>query len=137
MDYYYHELEKLEKELHDVLHEYPLFKEMLDEIFDKDLKEIDELLEKNDEFYLKKAISKLRDLIQYIKRTSESIDDEYQKFDRLARIWEKENVLNVPKERLDQINDKIAHCNRLIGSHDLNDLKEANKLMEEVLKEIK
>ena len=53
MDYYYHELEKLEKELHDVLHEYPLFKEMLDEIFDKDLKEIDELLEKNDEFYLK------------------------------------------------------------------------------------
>ena len=72
-----------------------------------------------------------------IKKTSESIDDEYQKFDRLARIWEKENVLNVPQEKLDQINDKIARCNRLIESHDLNDLKEANKLMEEVLEEIK
>ena len=136
MDYYYKEFEKLQDEFHEVIHHFPLFQEMIDDIFDKDIKEINELLEKNDEFYLKKAISKLEDLIKYIKDTSTSIDSEYQKFDKLAKIWENKTI-NVSSDVLDKLNDKIKRSNSLIQSHNLKDLKEANKLLEEVLKYVK
>ena len=136
MDYYYKEFEKLQDEFHEVIHHFPLFQEMIDDIFDKDIKEINELLEKNDEFYLKKAISKLEDLIKYIKDTSTSIDSEYQKFDKLAKIWESKTI-NVSNDVLDKLNDKIKRSNSLIQSHNLKDLREANKLLEEVLKYVK
>ena len=136
MDYYYKEFEKLQDEFHETLHHFPLFKEMIDDIFDKDIKEINELLEKNDEFYLKKAISKLEDLIKYIKDTSTSIDSEYQKFDKQARIWESKTI-SVSNDILDKLNDKIKRSNLLIQSHDLKDLQYANKLLEEVLRYVK
>ena len=83
MDYYYHEFEKLQEDFHEVMHDYPLFKEDIDKIYDVDIKEINELLEKNDEFYLKKAIRKLEDVIDYVKDTSTNIDKEYDEDDQI------------------------------------------------------
>ena len=137
MDYYYNEFDKLQDEFHEVMHDYPLFQEMIDKIFDKDIKEINELLDKNDEFYLKKAISKLKDIIDYVKKTSKEIDNEYDKFDKLARTWEKIKFVNVEQSFLDNLNSKINKANELIKSHDLKDIIEANNIMEKIIKEVR
>ena len=137
MDYYYHEFEELEKEFHEVMHDYPLFKEDIDRIYDVEIKEINEWLEKNDEFYLKKVNRKLKDLIEYIKNTSTSIDEEYQKFDKLASLWEKSTITSMDEKELDLLNEQINEANKLIKSHELKDIKEANKIMENVLKKAK
>ncbi len=137
MDYYYNEIDKLQDEFHEVMHDYPLFQEMIDKIFDKDIKEINELLDKNDEFYLKKAISKLKDIIDYVKKTSKEIDKEYDKFDKLARTWEKIKFVNVEQSFLDNLNSKINKANELIKSHDLKDIIEANNIMEKIIKEVR
>ena len=137
MNYYQEEFEKLKEEFHDVMHNYPLFQEQIDNIYDKDIKEINELLDKNDEFYLKKANSKLKDLIKYVKNTSENIDVEYQKFDSLAKTWEKLRIVNDDNFFLDKINNQVNKANELIKSHDLNEIREANKIMERLIKEVK
>lgn len=134
MDFYKEKWEKLQEEFHDVMHEYPLFSETIEEIEEHELKEINELLEKHDEFYFKKAISKLEDLISYIKKTSTDIEREYTKFDKLASIWEKITIHTSEKE-LNRINDKVRKANELIKSHRLKDLIEANKIMEALIKE--
>ena len=133
MDYYYKELEKLQEEFHEVIHNYPLFSEDIDEIEKKDIKEINELLDKNDEYYLKSAISKLKDLINYIKTTSESIKKEYDKFDKLANTWEKINIGSVTELELSNINTQVNKANELIKCHNLLDLKEANKIMDNLI----
>ena len=134
MDYYYKVFEKLQEEFHEVMHNFPLFKEDIDEIEDKKIKEINELLDKNDEFYFKKAIDKLKDLIKYIKDTSESISKEYNNFNQLANIWEKTNFTNIDEKTLNKINNDVKKANELIKSHNINDLSEANKIMEELIK---
>ena len=134
MDYYYQEFTKLQKDFHEVLHDYPLFSEMIDDIFEKDIKDINELLEKNDEFYLKKAIDKLKRLIDYIKNTSESIKKQYELFNKGARIWEKIELSDISEKELDNINSKVKKANDLIQSHDIKDLIEANKIMNELNK---
>ena len=137
MDYYYHEFQKLQEEFEQVIHDYPLFSEMIDTIEEKNIKEINELLEKNDEYYLKKAIDELERLIEFIKNTSESIDKEYEKFNKLAKSWEKIEFINESQDYIDKLNNKINKANELINSHDLDDIKEANKIMENILKDIK
>ena len=134
MDYYLQEFEKLQEDFHDTLHDYPLFQEMLDKIFDEDIEEIKDLLDKNDEYYLKEAIRKLERLIDYIKDTSENIKKEYDKFDTLAKKWKTKEFLNVTDKELDIINSKVIKANELIQSHDLCDIKNANKIMEDLLK---
>ncbi len=134
MNYYQEEFKKLEEEFHDTMHNYPLFQEQIDSIYDKDIKEINELLDKNDEFYLKKANSKLKDLIKYIKDTSESIDLEYKKFDKLAKIWDEKTIVTDDNDYLDKINSKVNEANVLIKSHELREIKEANKIMEDLIK---
>ena len=137
MDYYYNEFSKLQEEFHDVMHDYPLFSETIKDIEEKDIKEINELLDKNDEFYLKKAISKLKDLIKYIKDTSDSIRLEYDKFDKLARTWEKIEFTNIEEKDLDNINNQVKKANELIKSHDLKDLIEANRILNNLIKQSK
>lgn len=137
MDYYYHELEKLQEEFSKVISKYPLFQEMIDKIYDEDIKEINELLEKNDEFYLKQAIQKLKDLINFIKNTSKEIEKEYALFDKMAKDWEAKRFLDVKEDYLDKLNSQVKKANSLINSHDLKKIKEANSIMESVLKEIK
>ena len=133
MDYYQEEFLKLQKEFHDVMHDYPLFTETIKDIEEKNIKEINELLDKNDEFYLKQAISKLEDLINYIKNTSNMIKNEYQKFDKFASIWEKVKIVNVSEKELNEINKKVKKANELIKSHRIKDLIEANKIMEKLI----
>ncbi len=135
MDYYIHEFEGLQKDFDKVIHDFPLFKEMIDEIEDKRIKEINYLLEKNEEYYLKKAIAMLKDLINYIKDTSNSINKEFDLFDKYARECEKKELYNNDESYIKEINYKVNEANRLIKSHDLKDLKEANKIMVELLKE--
>ena len=134
MNYYYNEFLKVQEEFHEVMHDYPLFKEDIELIENKDVKEINELLEKNNEFYLKKAISKLEDLIKYIKETSETINKEYSTFSKLVDIWDKIELHNVSNKELSIINDKVIKANSLIKSHDIKDLIEANKIMNELIK---
>ena len=133
MDFYQEKFSKLTEEFHEVMHDFPLFLETIRDIEERDIKEINELLEKNDEFYLKKAISKLEDLIKFIKDTSESIDKEYKTFDKLARIWEKVIINDVSEQELRSINDKLKEANSLIKSHDIKDLKKANSIMEKLI----
>jgi len=133
MDYYYKEFLKLQDEFHEVMHHFPLFQEMIDKIYDNDIKEINDWLEKNDEFYLKKAISKLKDVISFVKDTSKEIDFEYEKFDTLASNWEKREFVNMSEDELDKINSQVNKANLLIKSHDIKDIKEANKIMEKLL----
>ena len=135
MDYYYKEFDKLQKEFHEVMHDYPLFKEDITNIEEKDIKEINELLDKKDEFYFKKAIDKLKDLIEYIKTTSTSIEEEYHKFDKSASTWENIKV-SVSQKELDLINSEVKKANLLIKCHRLKDLKEANKIMDSLIKRI-
>ena len=135
MDYYYKEFSKLQEEFHDVMHDYPLFREIIDDIEEKKIKEINELLEKNDEFYLKQAITKLKDLINYVKSTSETIQKQYTKFDNQASIWEKIKIVNVPEKKLKEMNSKVKKANELIKSHRIKDLIEANKILEKLIKD--
>ena len=134
MDYYYKEFDKLSEELHEVMHDYPLFSEDIKELEEHEIKEINELLAKHDDFYFKKAIDKLKDLISYIKDISENIQKEYHAFDKLANVWEKVIIKDVSKEELDTINDEVKRANALITSHDIKDLREANKIMEKLIK---
>ena len=136
MDYYLKEQEKLQEELHDVMHHYPLFSEMIDEIFEKDIRDINELLEKNDEYYLKEANKKLSNLIDYIKTTSTKISKEYSKFDDNAKKWEKVVIKNMDNGELEKINAKINESNELIKHHDLSDIEMVNKIMEKILRDI-
>ena len=137
MDYYQKEFIKLEEEFHEVMHDYPLFSEDIKEIEEKQIKEINELLDKNDDFYFKKAIDKLKDLIDYIKKTSENIKKEYDMFDTLANTWENIKITNITNKELDNINDQVKKANELIKSHNVKDLEDANKIMEGLIKKYK
>lgn len=129
------DFDDLQDDFHEVLHTYPIFKEMLDKIYDIDIKEINELLDKNDEFYLKKAIDKLKDINKYIKDTSLLISDLYNEFDKNVRIWDSFKVINASQEIVEKMNDKVRKANNLINSHDIKDLKEANKIMASLIKD--
>ena len=137
MNYYLKKFEKLQEDFHEVIHDYPLFKEIIDNIYDKDIKEIEDLVNKNDEYYLKKAIDKLERLINYIKDTSTKITLEYKKFDKLVSEWNKQEFIDYSNEELDKINDKINKCNELIKSHDIKDIMEANNILEKLIKDCK
>ena len=131
MDYYIKEFEELKKDFEEYLKKYPLFQEIIDDIFDIDIKEINELLEKNDLFYLKKAINKMKDLIKYIKDTSLDIDKQYNKYNDLCNILDKINITN---QDIDKVNNNINKANNLIKSHNVKDLHEANQILEKIIK---
>ena len=137
IDEYYKDFEKLQERFHEYLHKYPLFQEMIDNIYDKDIEEIYELLEKNDEYYLKKAIKKLDNLNDYIKETSEEIDREYKKYDNYAKHWNDIGPLNTSQNVLDDLNNRLQKANKLINNHNLSDIKEANEIMGKLIKEVK
>ncbi len=134
MNYYHEEFLKLQQEFHDTMHEYPLFQEMIDNIYEHDIKEINELLAKNDEYYLKEANTKLKNLINYIKNTNNEIEKEYNLFDKLAGEWEKIRIVSDDDNYLMEVNAKVNRANQLIKSHEIRDIKEANSIMEELIK---
>ena len=132
---YYKDFEKLQEEFHENMHEYPLFEEMIDEIYEKDIKEINDLLEKNDEYYLKKAINKLSSINNYIQDTSREIDKLYKEYDKNAKIWNNFDPLPVTDEVLYDMNSRLKKANELINGHSIDELKEANRIMKELIKE--
>ena len=130
-------IDELEKDLHENLHEYPLFQEILDDIYDKKIPEIEKLLYKNEEFYYKEAIKKLIKLNEYIKETSKDIDKQYKLFDKQAIEWNKYAYINADKYIVDSMNEKSHKANKLINSHKIEDLHEANKIMHELINKAK
>ena len=107
MNYYHEEFEKLQEEFHDVMHN-----------------------------YLKEAISKLKDVINYVKDTNQKIEKEYREFDKLAGEWDKIKIATDDSDYIKYINDKVNKANILIKSHEIKDIEEANKIMEEMIKEV-
>lgn len=134
---YHKDFEKLQERFHEYMHKYPLFEEMVDEIYEKDIKEIHEFLDKNDEYYLKKAIKKLENVNDYIKNTSLEIEKLYNEYDKYARIWNELSPLNVSNDILDVMNEKIKKANELIKKTNIKDIKEANKIIASLIKEAK
>lgn len=137
IDEYYRDFEKLQEEFHENMHDYPLFQEMIDEIYDKDIEEINSLLEKNDEYYLKKAIKKLENVNDYIKNTSREIDKLYSEYDQYAKYWNEIGLLNVSDSILNDMNSRLKKANELINCHNIGDIKEANRIMSSLIKEAK
>lgn len=138
MDNLIKDFNKLQEEFHETIENYPILEDDFNNIFDNDIKEIEELLDKNDEYYLKKANSKLEDLIKNIKEMSEDIKDIFDKYDSLTKIW---NSLIIKKEiserTLDKINKQVSKSNELITRKNYKDVKEAYKLLNISVKELK
>ena len=130
-------VDELEHDLHENLHEYPLFQEILDDIYDKRIPEIDKLLCKNEEFYIKEAINKLVKLNDYIKDTSKDIDKQYKLFDKQATTWNKYIYINAEQSIVNDMNEKSKKANKLINSHKVSDLHEANKIMHDLIYKVK
>ena len=130
-------IEELQDKLHENLHDYPLFQEILDDIYDKRIPEIEKLLYKNEEFYYREAINKLIKLNDYIKETSKDIDKQFKLFDKQATEWNKYNYINAEQYIVDMMNEKSHKANRLIKSHKVSDLHEANKIMHELIEKAK
>lgn len=128
---------KKQEELHEVMENYPLFQEDIDHIYDVDIKEINDLLDKNDEYYLKKAIDKIDYLIAYIKDKSIEIEKLYQEFDKYAKEWENISFVNIPKKELNDYNSRIEKVNKYIKSHKIKDIKYAVSEIEKIIKEAK
>ena len=126
-------VDELEDKIHENLHDYPLFKEMLDDIYDKRFPEIEKLLIKNEEFYIREAIKKLNKLNDYIVNTSKEIDKQYKLFDKQAIEWNKYIYIDADQSIIDDMNDKSKKANKLINSHKLEDLIEANKIMKDLI----
>jgi len=126
-------VEELQKKIHENLHDYPLFQETLDEIYDKRFKEIENLLIKNEEFYIREAIKKLIKLNEYIVNTSKEIDKQYKLFDKQCIEWNKYVYINADQSIVDSMNEKSRKANNLINSHKLEDLIEANKIMKDLI----
>ena len=130
-------VEELEHKLHENLHDYPLFQEILDDIYDKRIPEIDKLLIRNEEFYIREAIKKLNKLNDYIVDTSKDIDKQYKLFDKQAIEWNKITFINADKATVASMNERSHKANRLINSHNISDLHEANKIMHELINKAK
>lgn len=129
---------KLQEEFHETIENYPILEEDFNNIFDKEIKEIEELLDKNDEYYLKKAISKLEDLIKNIKDMSNDIKNIFNKYDSLTKVW---NSMKITKEisstLLDKINNQVKKSHDLINNKNYQDVKEAYKLLNKAIEELK
>jgi len=126
-------VEELQDMIHENLHEYPLFQEMLDEIYNKKFPEIEKLLIKNEEFYIREAIKKLDKLNEYIVNTSKEIEKQYQIFDKQALEWNKYTYINADQDIVDRMNEQSKKANNLINSHKLEDLREANSIMKDLI----
>lgn len=138
MDDLIKEFNYLQEEFHQTVHDYPILEEDFNNIFENDIKEIEELLDKNDEYYLKKANSKLEDLIKFIEEMSIDVKDIFEKYDSLTKEW---NSLEIKKEidsrKLSQINKQVQKSNELINRKNYHDVKDAYKILNNAVKELK
>lgn len=137
MEKLWHEFEELQNEFHEVVENYPLLDEDINKIFDKDIKEISLLIDKNDEYYLKKAISKIEDLIDDIKEKSEKTEKIFQEYDKLAERWNNLKVTKmIDEEKLSIINKQVKKANDLINMKNYDDVKKGYDLFSEAVKKL-
>ena len=138
MDSLINDFNKLQEEFHETIENYPILEEDFNKIFDNDIKEIEELIDRDDEYYLKKAISKLEDLIKEIKVMSKDIKSIFDKYDSLTKTW---NELEIKREisqtLLDKINNQVKKSHELITKKNFKDVKEAYKLLNKSIEELK
>jgi len=138
MDSFVDEFNKLQEEFHETIENYPILEDDFSEIYDNDIKEIEELIDRNDEYYLKKAISKLEDLIKKIKEMSKDIEKLFDKYDLLTKTW---NDLEIKREinqtLLDKINNQVKKSHELIIKKNFKDVNEAYKLLSRAIEELK
>lgn len=138
MDSLINDFNKLQEEFHETIETYPILEDDFNKIFDNDIKEIEELLDCNDEYYLKKAISKLEDLIKKIKEMSEDIKNIFDKYDSLTKTWnELEIKSEISSSLLDKINNQVKKSHELINKKNFKDVKEAYKLLNKSIEELK
>lgn len=130
---YYNEINNLIEEMYETLKKYPITKENIDKIFEDDLVDIQKLIDTNDEYYLKKAITKLKDLIENIKEINYYTEKYYNELDSLINKWKKIK-LNVSKEEIDIINKNIKKCNELLDTGEINDVIEIIKILNKLIK---
>ena len=128
----------LQEEFHETIENYPILEDDFNNIYDNDIKEIEELLDYNDEYYLKKAISKLEDLIKEIKVMSANIKMIFDKYDVLTKIW---NEMEIKKEinskTLDKINNQVKKSHELIMKKNYDDVNSAYNLLNKSIEELK
>lgn len=138
MEELYKDFEEANNKLHDVMHDYPLFKEDIDYIMEHDIKDINDLLERNDEYYLKKAIKQLNKLSDDLKTRSLLIDNLYDEFDKEVQKWN-DGHLNrgISNSELDDINSYINKANDLINNHSVEDIKKAVELIKKANEKLK
>ena len=138
MDGLIDDFNKLQEEFHETIEKFPILEDDFNDIFDNDIKEIEKLLDKNDEYYLKKANSKLEDLIKEIKEMNKNLKNIFDKYDALTKIW---NDIEIKKEissnTLDRINNQVKKSNELIVKKNFKDIKEAYKLLSKSVEELK
>lgn len=124
MEKLFEELSKLEEKFKDTVEHYPLLHSQVDYVFDKKVPEIEELIDKNDEFYLKKAIRELDNLIDYIKEENSEIKKLYENFEKLSKTWDRMKLkVGTPKELIEEANDNLHKANDLINSQEKKDVK--------------
>lgn len=134
-DYYYHEFDDLIDDFNKNIQNYPLFKEIIDNIYDNDIKEINDLVNKNDIFYFKKAIDKLKDLNNYIINTSNYISKIYSEFEENVKIWEEiKDKCILKDDMLDKVNSYINKANSLIKESNLDKIKLALDYLNDAIK---
>lgn len=128
----------LQEEFHETIENYPILEDDFNNIYDNDIKEIEELLDYNDEYYLKKAISKLEDLIKEIKVMSVNTKMIFDKYDVLTKIW---NEMEIKKEinskTLDKINNQVKKSHELIMKKNYDDVNNAYNLLNKSIEELK
>lgn len=131
------EFARLQEEFHETMENNPILNDDFDYIMNILIAEIEELIAKNDEYYLKKANDKLEDIIKNVKEMSLDIKKIFIKYDKDSSKWNKIEIRdNVPKKVLEHLNEKVMEANRLITAKNYHDVKEASILLDKALKEL-
>ena len=137
MDYYHQKFHDLQEEFQEVMEKYPLFQEDIDKINNYDIKEIDELLKREGDYYFKRALDKLEDLIKDIKDKSTHITKVYKEYEELVEEWQKIDGYEIDESSLLDINKKVEQSGDLINRPSIKDIDKAIVLINEAIKELK
>ena len=132
------EFEKKQEEFHEVIEKHPLLIDDLNKIFDEDIEEIGKLLDKDDEYYLKKAIKNLTYLIEDVKEISTKTKKAFKRYEELTKIWGSIEINDkITEKTLNKLNDNVAMANELITGTNLKSAEEAVIIFEKTIKELK
>lgn len=117
---------------------YPLLHKDIHFIYEKKIKEIEDLVDKNDEYYIKKAIKEIDNLNDFIKDRSTKTNDIFKEFEKLSDEWESIQIKdNIEKTIINKLNNNMKKSYELIKSEDFEDIVKAIELFRKTIKELK